>query len=219
MRHIVFWGAGGHARVLRELVERQGLRLVALFDNDPGTESPFPDVTLFHGREGFLRWRSEVRGDDIKCLAAIGGSRGADRIELQRYMIDHGLCPAIAIHETAFTAADAQIGIGSQILAHATACAAVAIGEACIINTKASIDHECRLDDGVHIAPGAILAGCVTVGRGSLIGPGAVILPRIRIGTNVIVGAGAVVTNDVPDNIVVFGNPARFVRNNPTKMS
>ena len=45
-----------------------------------------------------------------------------------------------------------------------------------------------------------------------MIGAGAVVLPNLRIGRDAVVGAGAVVTRDVPDNAVVYGNPARVQR-------
>jgi len=50
------------------------------------------------------------------------------------------------------------------------------------------------------------------VGEYSLIGVGAIVLPRIKIGADVIVGAGSVVTEDVPDGMVTFGNPAKVRR-------
>ena len=84
------------------------------------------------------------------------------------------------------------------------------------MNTAASVDHEARIARGVHIGPGAVLAGCVSVGEFTLIGTGAVVLPRIRIGANVVIGAGAVVTRDVPDGMLSYGNPARVVRKNNT---
>lgn len=50
------------------------------------------------------------------------------------------------------------------------------------------------------------------VKKGASIGSGATILPNITIGENAIVGAGSVVTRSVPDNVIVAGNPARFLR-------
>ena len=41
---------------------------------------------------------------------------------------------------------------------------------------------------------------------------GAIVLDRIHIGNNSVVGAGALVTKDVPDNVVVFGTPAKIMR-------
>jgi acetyltransferase-like isoleucine patch superfamily enzyme len=64
----------------------------------------------------------------------------------------------------------------------------------------------------VHIAPGAILAGCVAVGECSLVGARVVVLPHRRVGKNVVIGAGAVVTRDIPDDVVAYGSPARVIR-------
>jgi sugar O-acyltransferase (sialic acid O-acetyltransferase NeuD family) len=213
LKPIVFWGASGHAKVLQEFIGSAGYDLVSLFDNDTEASSPFPGVPLYRGAEEFARWRDGMKVATA-CLVAIGGSRGRARLEIQRFLAAHGLEPVVAVHPTAFVAANAVISGGSQILARAAVCADAVLGESCIVNTAASVDHETILGDGVHIAPGATLAGCVSVGAYSLIGPGAVVLPRVRIGTDCIVGAGAVVTKDVPDGKVVYGNPATIRRDN-----
>lgn len=211
-KKIVLWGARGHAKVLRELITLIGFELVALFDNDPGVPAPFDGVPLHYGKQGFEHWLTNSSEPDIACLVAIGGARGVARLEIQRYMQSRKLRPAIAIHPTAFVAGDAVLGAGTQILAHSSLCANVTLGEACIVNTASSVDHECILGNGVHIAPGATVAGCVRIGDHSLVGLGANVLPRITIGANATVGAGSVVTRDVPDNTVVYGNPATVIR-------
>jgi sugar O-acyltransferase (sialic acid O-acetyltransferase NeuD family) len=211
---IVVWGASGHAKVLREFIGSIGYELVAVFDNNVDVDSPFSDVPLFHGKQGFQTWAREHRKSDVACLLAIGGASGRVRVEIQRYLESQGLVPAVAVHPTAFVAADSTLAKGCQILAQSAVCAEVRMGETCIINTRASVDHESKLGDGVHVAPGAVLAGCVTVGDFSMIGAGAVVLPRIKIGKDVIVGAGAVVTRDIPDRKIVYGNPARVERDN-----
>lgn len=210
MSNVVFWGAGGQARVLRELLDSS--RLVALFDNDPTSVSPFDDVPLFHGNEGFARWLDGWRGGPVDCLVAIGGERGRDRVALQEYMVSAGLRPIVACHRTAFVAGSARLGAGSQVLAQAAVAVDAVLGRACIVNTGASVDHECQLGDGVHVAPGAHLAGCVQVGEGAFIGTGASVLPRIRVGEGACIGAGSVVIRDVPAGVTVVGNPARPTR-------
>ena len=50
------------------------------------------------------------------------------------------------------------------------------------------------------------------VSKGASIGSGATILSNVTIGENAIVGAGSVVTKDVPPNVIVVGNPAKFLR-------
>lgn len=82
-------------------------------------------------------------------------------------------------------------------------------GEGCIVNTGATVDHDCVLGDFVHVAPGVNLAGTVTVGDNVMIGIGASVVPGITIVAGATVGAGAVVIRDVPAGATVVGVPAR----------
>ncbi len=85
------------------------------------------------------------------------------------------------------------------------------------------------LEDGVFIGPGVkivtenhpenpesrhrLLVKPVVVRSNAWIGAGAIILPGVTVGRNAIVAAGAVVTKDVPDDVIVGGVPAKFIRN------
>lgn len=208
---LVLWGASGHAKVLAECVEGLGYRVVALFDNDPGVSSPLEGVTVHIGWDGFLNWRQSWQGA-VSFLIAIGGHKGAVRLEIHERLEREGLVPISIVHPAAYVAGNVTIGEGGQVLANAAVGVEVRLGRQTIVNTSASVDHECVLGDGVHIAPGAILTGCVTVGDRSLVGAGAVVLPRVRIGRDVIIGAGSVVVRDIPDGTTVAGNPARVMR-------
>ena len=161
---IVFWGAKGHAKVLREFAGRCGYELVAVFDNDPHIAPPFGDVPLYYGRAGFAAWRQAHPDLRAACAVAIGGARGRDRVALLELLAGDGLTPATLLHPSAVIAADARIAPGAQVLAGAVLSVEVTLGKASIINTSASVDHESVLGEGVHVAPGATLAGRVTVG-------------------------------------------------------
>jgi len=213
MTPVLLWGAKGHAKVVREALEGTDHRIVALFDNDASCAAPFDDVPLRHGWQGFEAWQQSAR-DAAGCRAVvcIGGERGGDRVELQRALAARGVAPLTLVHRKAFVASDAVLAPGCQVLALAGVCAGAVLGEACIINTAASVDHECRLEAGVHVAPGARLAGCVHAGAYATIYTGAVVLPHLRIGEGAVVAAGAVVTEDVPADTLVAGTPARIVR-------
>ena len=208
----VIWGSAGHAKVLASLVLMRGGRVIALFDN---REVPpaLPDVPLFIGESGFEQWQRATPGRGrVAGLVAIGGHRGRDRLAIQTLFLRHGLQTPVIVHPSAAVGATAELGEGTHVLAQAVVAADARVGRVCIINHCASVDHECTLGDGVHLAPSATLCGCVTLGENVLVGAGAVVLPRIAIGTDAVVGAGAVVTRDVPPGAVVVGNPAQITK-------
>lgn len=210
---VVFWGATGQAKVLKECIEQMNLALVALIENDRTRSSPFPGVPIYFEKDGLGQWLTEQGpGASFGFFAAIGGARGQDRMSLQDQAKSLGLTPLVARHPTSFVADDVAVGAGSQIMANSAVCVGSHIGKATIVNTSASVDHECRIGDGVHIGPGATLAGCVIIEDFATVYTGATVLPRIRIGKGSIVGAGAVVTRDVPDHVIVAGNPARILK-------
>jgi acyl-[acyl carrier protein]--UDP-N-acetylglucosamine O-acyltransferase len=78
-----------------------------------------------------------------------------------------------------------------------------------IINTSATIDHDCIIEDYCHIAPGVNLAGGVLVNTGTLMGIASCATPYTKIGAWVTVGAGATVINDIDEGLTVVGTPAR----------
>ena len=53
----------------------------------------------------------------------------------------------------------------------------------------------------------------IEIGDNCWIGGGAIILPGVKIGKNSIIGSGAVVTKNIPDNVIVAGNPAKIIKN------
>lgn len=207
MRDYILWGATGQAKVLVELFRRRPLTLVAVIDRMIQV-SPFPGVALWQDESG-LDELGLVDRSPPAALVAIGGSKGAERRRLQQVLVNCGCEILTAIHDAAYVADDATVGIGSQILAGSVVGACAQVGEAVIVNTRATVDHDCRIDDGVHLAPGVTLAGEVVVEVDAFVGAGATVLPRLRIGRGAVVGAGAVVTRDVHPGEVVVGVPAR----------
>lgn len=212
MRKIIFWGATGQARVLHEAIMGTDIKLAALVDNRQ-MPSPIEGVELLWGESELDRWL-KIHPGEYHFAIAIGGGRGADRLDLLACLKGKGLKPLSIIHDHAFVAKNAVYGEGCQILAQAAVCANVKLGSGVIVNTSASVDHDSEISNGVHLGPGARLAGEVLVGARSFIGTGAVILPRIRIGADAIVGAGAVVVKDVASGATVVGNPARIIAKN-----
>jgi sugar O-acyltransferase (sialic acid O-acetyltransferase NeuD family) len=107
---------------------------------------------------------------------------------------------------------DVAIGSGSNILANVSISNSVHIGIGCILYYNVIVAHDSKIGDFVELSPSATLLGRVEIGSFTHIGANATILPDIKIGSNVIIGAGALVTKDVPDNVLVYGVPAKIIK-------
>lgn len=214
-KRFIFWGATGQAIVLDEIVANSRGNVEALFDNNSTVSSPLKGVPIFHGEKGFLKWCNQIRDPKGTYYfgVAIGGGHGFDRHQIFKKLANT-FESFNFIHHKANLSESVILGEGVQILMNATVSSRAVLGDCSIVNTSASVDHECVLGAGVHIGPGAVLAGEVHVGAYSFIGAGAVVLPRIKVGSGSVVGAGAVVTKDVPDNVIVYGSPARVMKIN-----
>jgi sugar O-acyltransferase (sialic acid O-acetyltransferase NeuD family) len=206
---VILWGGTGQAKVVRPILERAGIRVVAVFDHTPNLPPPFPDVPLYLGWQGFEEWRRERRRDRVGFCVAIGNPHGRARIQFHERLEAEGLHSVTVIHPSAVIAEDAVVGEGCQFMAGSVVNPEVRLGRQCIINTQASVDHECVLEDGCELAPGATLCGLVYLETNAWVCAGATVLPRVRIGHDAIVGAGAVVRHDVPAGVTVVGTPAR----------
>lgn len=112
-------------------------------------------------------------------------------------------------HPSAVISKSAFIEEGSFIAARAILGPESYIGRGSIINHGAVVDHEVSIGECSHIAPNSTLGGRVRVGQGVLIGAGAIILPGVTIGDGATIAAGAVVLNNVKDNMIVMGIPAK----------
>lgn len=209
---IIIVGAGGHARTVYECVRQdRNLEVVAFIDNVEGDGKEFimdKPVLGPHSVVPGLVKSENVRG----FITAIGDNQiRADRFDDFKKM---GLIPINAIHPTAKIAFNVHIGIGVMIGINSTINTSAQIGNNTIINTGTIIEHEDKIGENVHIAPGSAIAGRVTIKNGTFIGIGSVVKEYLTIGENVIIGAGSVVLEDIPDNAVAVGSPAKVIKYN-----
>lgn len=210
--NILIWGGKGQAKVLRPILEESGHRVSFVFDRDPSVSAPFQDVPFTTSEKKLQSWLANENPKALGFILAMGGENGEERCRLTEKLEGLGMSPVTAIHSRSWVADSAQLAAGCQVLALAAVCVDVRLGRQTIVNTSASIDHECVLGDGVHIMPGTTLCGCVTVENFATIGSNATILPHIRIGSRAMIGAGAVVIRDVPPGARVVGVPTRPVK-------
>lgn len=192
-------GAGGHARVIAEILELTGRPAGGAFDNDLSKTLWDYPVYLFPG---------PFNAASDQLILAIGDNKIRQRLASLYAALEF----AIAIHPGSIISSRVSIGKGTVIMGAALINSGTSIGNHCIINSHASVDHDCKVGDYVHISPNVTLCGSIEIGSGTHIGAGAVIIPGKKIGANSVIGAGSVVITDIPDNCTAVGNPARIIK-------
>lgn len=198
---LAIWGAGGHGRVVADCAIAAGWRDVVFFDDHAvGASGNWPIVG---SGQDLVRGARPFDG----VLAATGDN--PERLARTEELARRGLPLVSLIHPRAVVSDHAGIGLGTVVLAGAVINIGARIGRAVIVNTLASVDHDCVLADGVHVSPGAHLAGHVQVGRSAWIGVGAAVRHGTEIGEEAVVGAGAAVVKPVSSGATVVGVPAR----------
>jgi acetyltransferase EpsM len=196
--------------VVADIIRLRGeYEIIGFIDdvNPASHETIFNGATILGGREQLDKL---ARAGIKNLICAVGDCES--RLRLAALAQSKGFSLATAIHPQAVIASNVLIGPGTAIAAGAVVNPGSIIGENVIINTSASVDHECLISDGAHLGPGVHLGGRVSVGRATWLGIGAIVKDRVRIGAGAMIGAGAVVLEDMPDEIVAYGVPARIVR-------
>ena len=208
MERIIVVGAGGHGRVIADILTRSrdaGAPLIPLgfVDDTPGLAgSTVADLPVL----GTLAMLAAIEHDVI----LIGIGENAIRRRLADRFVGAGERLGSAIHPGATISATTRIADGIVVCGGAVVQPGATLGRGVIINTRASVDHDSRIGDFAHVSPGATVGAQVEIGEEALIGLGASIIARRRIGARTTIGAGSVVVRDIPDDVVAFGNPARI---------
>lgn len=204
IRRVLVIGAGGHARVCIEaLCDDEDNEMIGAVSSDGSGLSALGVPML--GRDADLA--ALVRQLEVShAFVAIGDNR--DRSAMSEALVAVGVPELTAHSRYARPSHSARFGPGCALLPGATVNACTVLGRSVIVNTNASIDHDCAIGDHVHVAPGVAIAGWVTIGARVLVGIGASVIPGVSIGDDATVGAGAVVIHDVARGVTVVGVPA-----------
>ncbi len=207
---VILLGAGGHVKVLLDILLEQNIEIIGIVDKD-GVETPADlyGVPLIGSDSDVQRYSV----DEIELVNGIGSvGFTALRQKVYEKFKRQGYHFRQVIHPTAVVSRWANLCEGVQAMAGAVVNIGTHIGENSIINTNASVDHDCVIGAHVHIAPGATLSGGVTIEDGSHVGTGASVVQGVKIGLGAIIGAGAVVVNNVKNKVMVCGVPARMTK-------
>ena len=117
------------------------------------------------------------------------------------------------VHPTASVSRLCELGRGTVVFQNVTITSNVQIGNHVIVLPNSIISHDGIIGSYTCIAGGACISGFVEVGESCYIGTNATIRNNVKIGKYSLIGMGSVVLQDVPENTVVVGNPAKVIRN------
>ncbi|MCB0763112.1 MAG: acetyltransferase [Flavobacteriales bacterium] len=203
---LILIGGGGHCRAAIDVIRTQGVHtILGILDQPARIGERMLNVECIGGDENIPHYVQ--RGSHfLVTVGQVGLS--TLRKELYEKVMRAGGMPGTIISPKAHIADEATLGPGTLVGHFALVNSGTRVGANAIINSGAIVEHDCSIDDHVHVATGAVVNGDCIVGSGSFIGSGAVIRQGIRIGERCVVGAGAVVLKDVMDGATVVGVPA-----------
>lgn len=210
-RRVFVYGAGGHGKVVADILicngETEFVGFVDDCDERVGTTvMGFPVV-------GNGIWLRE-EASSSRCAIAIGTGESRVRQSLAARCSRWGIEILTLVHPAATVSRAARLGPGTAVMAGAIINPEATVGAGVIVNSAAVVEHDVEIGDYAHVAPNAAMGGGSRLGAFSHLGLGAAVIQCIGIGSHTIVGAGAVVVEDLPNDVVAMGVPARIRRRN-----
>jgi len=199
---MLIFGVSGYAKVVHDLARAAGVKVNGFVDATV-TKPELAGLPVVSEADALMQPAGEI-------IVAVTNPRTRKAVAA-RFAL-HGWKLTSLVHPRAVVADGVQLGAGSVVLAGAVVQAGASIGQGAIVNANASIDHDAVLADYAHVALGAAVGAGVKVGEGSWIGLNASVREAIAIGAWSMVGAGATVVDDVADEVVVYGVPAKVHR-------
>ncbi len=194
-------GASGHGRVIADIAKLNGYTTIEFLDDN--------DQLVSNGNYKVVGTSKDINQYlDYDFVVAIGNNQIRKRFMEQLFS---KVNLPVLIHPSSIIDTTVSIKEGTVVMANAVINANAVIGKGCIINTASTIDHDCFIDDYVHISPGAHLAGTVSIGKETWICTGSNIINNITITDHCVIGAGSTVIDDIQQSGTYVGTPARRI--------
>lgn len=205
-KDVVIIGAGGHAKVIADIIEKSGDKVLGfLDDNLPKDITVIKEYKVLGKIEECQELLSKNKG--LYFIIAIGNNYIRKNIS-EKYVLNY----YTAIHPASTIGMQVNIGEGTVIMANVCINSNAIIGKNCIINTGAIIEHDNVIEDYVHVSPNVTLCGTVKIGAFTHVGASATIKNNITIINDCIIGAGAVVLKDIEESGTYIGVPAKKLK-------
>lgn len=199
---IVIFGCGGHARSIIDVIR----------ENNQLSEILLVDKNVFNNEI--------ILGCKTKCnyklhkldkyIVGIGNNNRREKVYNDLNNLNIGYNISI-VSISSHIGINTKLGKGNFIARNVHIGPQVQIGNNSIINTGSIIEHDVRIGNSTHIAPNVTICGYAKVGNNVFCGAGSTIINKIKICDNVIIGAGAVVKNNILEQGVYVGVPAKKI--------
>ncbi|QWD76442.1 acetyltransferase [Polynucleobacter sp. MWH-UH24A] len=205
LRPLIIFGAGGHAVSVANVALSAGYTIKYFVDkNRKGLDllgyKIIEDITAIDNTNNY------------SFAIAIGDNAVREKKYNELIAATPNLYFPPLVHSTAVISFFTNIGDGSVIMPKAVIGPNSNVGMFCLINTQASIDHDCLMLNYSSLGPAAVTGGMVIIGQRSAISIGATIKHGLKIGDDCVIGANSYLNKDLPNNQVVYGSPAKQIR-------
>lgn len=204
-QELIILGAGGHAVSVANVAISAGYLVRSFVDPNKGGQNLL-GINIVSDISKVVRFGTG------QVAIALGDNAARERVYQDLQSRYPNLHFPVLVHRSATVCSFTEIGPGTILMPGAIAGPNSRVGKFCIINTRASIDHDCTMLDFSSLAPAAVAGGKVHIGMRSAISLDAVIKHGLKIGNDSVLGASSYLHTDMPDNHVAYGTPARLVR-------
>tara|TARA_Y100000992_G_C21259839_1_gene490645 strand:- start:185 stop:784 length:600 start_codon:yes stop_codon:yes gene_type:complete len=194
-KRIAIIGAGGHGKVVGEIAILNKYEVVHFFDDRADIIKEFIFTPIKN-----IDYLSSHLNDYDAFFVAIGDNKM--RNNKIKWLKENKANIVNLIHPDSTVSKFSSLGVGTCVMANAVINAGTFVNEGVIINTSASIDHDCKIGDFAHISPNCSLSGNVKIGKFTHLGSGTSVHPGIKVGDNVKTGVGSKIFKDILDDTV-----------------
>lgn len=196
-------GAGGHCRSVIDVIETIGGHTITGIigqADEVGTEIMGYSVC---GSDADLE---KFVSPGSSAFVTVGQIKSAElRQALFEKLLNLDIDIPVLISPHAHLSAHSDVRVGTILMHGSVVNSCAEIGNNCIINSMALVEHDVRVGDHSHIATRTTLNGGVRVGSSCFIGSGSIVKEGVSIGDSVVIGAGSLVLKDVPAESFVTG--------------
>lgn len=209
--NVVLIGGGTQLAYSIDIIEKQNLhKIVGIIDSYKDVGTTLFNYTVIGKQEDIIKLTKEYNIEG--CIITIGDNWSRKIVYEQIQQLAPDMSWPNAIHPSVIVGNNVTIGKGILAMAGVIINTGAHLGNFTNYFTRCNIEHDCFIDNFSSVSAGAVLGGKVKLGKYSAISLNATIFDRLTIGNNSVVGAASLITKNIPDNVLVYGNPGKIIK-------